>query len=152
MEAVILIGIPASGKTTFYQGRLSATHIQINLDTLKTRARESLILQKCIAAGQAFAVDNTNITREQRARFILPARMAGYRVTGYFFEPAIKDILERNRQRKGKASIPAAGIFGTLKRMQLPELQEGFDELYHVSVSANGEFIVRKWIDKSMTK
>ena len=152
MEAVILIGIPASGKTTFYQQRLSATHVQINLDTSKTRARESLVLQKCIAAGQAFAVDNTNITREQRARFIVPAKAAGYRVTGYFFEPAIKAILERNRQRKGKAAIPAAGIFGTLKRMQLPELQEGFDELYHVSLSANGEFLVRGWVDKNTIK
>jgi hypothetical protein len=34
MEAVILTGIQAAGKSTFYQERFSGTHVRINLDML----------------------------------------------------------------------------------------------------------------------
>jgi predicted kinase len=36
MEAIILIGIQASGKSTFFQQQFFATHVRINLDSLKT--------------------------------------------------------------------------------------------------------------------
>ena len=60
MTAIILIGIPASGKSTFCKERLFDTHLRLNLDMLKTRHREKLLLQACIAAQQPFVVDNTN--------------------------------------------------------------------------------------------
>ena len=40
MEAVLLIGIQGSGKTTFYRERFADTHAHISLDVLKTRGRE----------------------------------------------------------------------------------------------------------------
>ncbi|MEQ9548531.1 MAG: hypothetical protein RIM23_02765 [Coleofasciculus sp. G3-WIS-01] len=43
MEAVILIGIQASGKSSFCRDRLYNTHIRINLDMLKTRHREAIL-------------------------------------------------------------------------------------------------------------
>ena len=43
MEAVILIGIQGSGKSTFYRERFFDTHVRINLDMLKTRQREKLL-------------------------------------------------------------------------------------------------------------
>jgi predicted kinase len=50
MEAILFIGIPASGKSTFYKERFFTTHIRVNLDMLKTRKREALILQACLVA------------------------------------------------------------------------------------------------------
>lgn len=41
MEAVILCGIQASGKSAFYSERFFHTHVRINLDMLRTRRRES---------------------------------------------------------------------------------------------------------------
>src|SRR4051812_8782542 len=38
MEAVILIGIQGSGKSTFYRERFFDTHVRVSLDLLKTRA------------------------------------------------------------------------------------------------------------------
>ena len=61
MEAVILIGIQATGKSTFYKEYFYDTHVRINLDMLKTRRREDILLQACIQAKQSFVVDNTNI-------------------------------------------------------------------------------------------
>jgi predicted kinase len=40
VEAVLFMGIRASGKSTFYQERFSCTHVRINLDMLKTRINE----------------------------------------------------------------------------------------------------------------
>jgi transcriptional regulator with XRE-family HTH domain len=37
VEAIIFVGIQASGKSTFYRERFFDTHLRINLDMLKTR-------------------------------------------------------------------------------------------------------------------
>lgn len=44
-EAVLLIGLQASGKSTFYRQMLSRDHVHINLDTLHTRNKERLLLE-----------------------------------------------------------------------------------------------------------
>ncbi len=48
MEAVLFIGIQATGKSSFYLERFSRTHVRINLDMLKTRHRETLLLKACL--------------------------------------------------------------------------------------------------------
>jgi hypothetical protein len=58
MEAIIFIGIQGLGKSSFYRERFFNTHIRINLDMLKTRRREQLLLQACLNAKQPFVVDN----------------------------------------------------------------------------------------------
>ena len=85
MEAVIFIGIPGSGKSTFFYQRFFETHIHINLDNLKTRHREMILIEDCITKKHSFVVDNTNITTAERFRYIPLAREAGFRVVGYVF-------------------------------------------------------------------
>jgi predicted kinase len=70
MEAIIFIGIQATGKSTFYQRHYSDTHLRINLDMLKTRHRERTLLHTCLQIKQPFVVDNTNPDREQRREYI----------------------------------------------------------------------------------
>ena len=53
---------------------------------LRTRYREELLLKACLDAKQPFVVDNTNPTSEERARYIEPAKQAGFRVFGYYFD------------------------------------------------------------------
>lgn len=139
MVAVIFIGIQGSGKSTFYQQHLASTHTRINLDTLKTRHRENLLLRECIREGKDFVVDNTNPTIEQRRHYIEAARAAGYTVIGYYFDVPIQDCLERNRARTGKAKIPVPALYGTRKKLQPPTLAEGFDKLFTVTLTA-GQF------------
>lgn len=134
MECVIFCGIQASGKTTFYEERFARTHVRVSLDELRTRARERALIRACHASGRPYVVDNTNVTREQRAAYVGPAREAGYRVACYFFATDPKAAFARNRRRAGKAVIPAGGLFGTAKRLQLPSLEEGFDALFRVEL------------------
>jgi predicted kinase len=142
VEAVIFVGIQASGKSSFYRARFFDTHLRINLDMLKNRHREQLLLDACIEAKQPFVVDNTNPSVEERARYIERARSGGFRVVGYYFCSRPRESLVRNEQRTGKARIPEKGILGTYKRLRVPAVEEGFDELYRVHTDETNSFVV----------
>ena len=147
MEAIIFIGIQATGKTTFYRERFFATHVRISLDLLRTRHRERSLLAWCLAHRQAFVVDNTNPTAVERAVYIAPARAAGFRVSGYCFESDVGASIRRNAGRVGKQRVPPAAIGDARRRLELPAPAEGFDQLYAVRINASGEFVVDVWPD-----
>jgi predicted kinase len=144
MEAIIFVGVQGSGKTTFYRERFFDTHVRINLDMLRTRHREQLLFAACLAAQQPFVIDNTNPLPNDRVRYIGPARNAGFRVVAYFFETPLADAIRRNKQRVGKQRIPMPAVAGTFRKMQAPTLEEGFDEVYAVTIAAAGGFVVSK--------
>ena len=142
MELVILIGIQGAGKSTFCQQRFYDTHIRINLDMLRTRRREARIVDACFASRQRFVVDNTNPTKYDRSRYIVPAKAAGFQVVGYYFEPDVNACDERNRKRPSTQVVPGFVIQATCDKMEEPSFDEGFDELYSVRISPSGTFIV----------
>ncbi len=145
MEAVIFIGIQATGKSTFYKEKFLKTHIRINLDMLKTRNREDIFLDACIKAKQPFVVDNTNPSIEDRKKYIDIARSAKFKVTGYYFQSSIAEAIKKNERREGKEYIPLAGIKSTHAKLQLPSFNEGFDELYYVKINEENKFVVEEW-------
>lgn len=144
MEGIIFIGIQASGKSTFYQRYFFKTHVRISLDMLKTRNRESILLNACIEAKQPFVIDNTNPDIEVRKKYIQILRENGLSIKGYYFQSNINECLARNKLREGKENIPEVGVKGTYNRLELPSYTEGFDQLYYVSMYHN-EFIVKEW-------
>lgn len=144
MEAVIFTGIQASGKSTFYRERFFTTHVRINLDMLRTRHREQLLLRACIEGQQRFVVDNTNPTIAERAHYIVPARAAGFRIVGYYFSPDVGSSVRRNAGRTGRERVPPAAIRGTAKRLAVPSFAEGYDELYVVRIAQDGQFRVEE--------
>jgi predicted kinase len=146
MEAVIFVGIQASGKTTFYRQRFFDSHIRISLDVLRTRHREQILFSACLEAKQPFVIDNTNPLPIDRARYIEPARAAGFRVVAYFFETTLKDAIRRNNQRAGKQKIPVPAIAGALRKLQPPTKEEGFDELFTVTIAPENTFVVKNGI------
>ncbi len=140
MEMILFVGIQAAGKSTFYQRQFFDTHVRLNLDMLRTRHRERILLRACLQTQQRLVIDNTSPSIAERAAYIGPARDAGFRVVGYFFEPDPHGCAARNKNRARQ--IPPAGLFGTLKRLERPTLAEGFDALYRVVLEASGEFVV----------
>jgi predicted kinase len=141
MQAVILIGIQGSGKTTFYAERFLKTHVRLSLDMLKTRNKEQQFLHLCLATGQKFVVDNTNPTAAERQRYIAAAKQHRFQVVGYFFDTLVQHALERNSKRLGKEQVSVVGIRATNKKLQPPTPAEGFDNLFTVTIS-NGSFVV----------
>ncbi len=129
--AYIMMGIQGSGKSVFCR-RFLASVERVNLDTLKTRTKEKQLIEDCHEKGCDYVVDNTNPTREDRARYIDPAKAEGYRVIGYFMQSRLQECIRRNDLRFGKERIPAKAIAMTSNRLEMPSRAEGFDELYFV--------------------
>lgn len=129
---VVMIGIQGSGKSEFYKQYLSVHYIRVNLDTLHTRNKERLMIDQCIANSESFAIDNTNPTVADRAKYITAAKTAGYHIIGYFMQSRLRDCIARNNLRAGKERIPATAIAATSNKLQMPSYNEGFDELYFV--------------------
>ena len=145
--AVIFIGIPASGKSSFFAKKFKDKCVHINLDTLNTRKKEADLLNECIRINESFVVDNTNPTKADRQRYIIPAKAAGYRGEGYFFQSILADCITRNESRTDKAKIPDIAVASKSKELELPGRDEGFDALYFVKLD-KGDFIIDDWRDE----
>ncbi len=145
MEAVVFTGLQGAGKSSFYKERFFSTHVRISLDLLRTRNRERRLLALCLETQQRFVVDNTNPTREDRAGYLRAAKAAGFRTVGYYFRSRVEECVPRNADRPG--SVPDVAILSTAKKLEIPSLDEGFDELWYVSI-CDGGFAVEQWDDE----
>ena len=150
-QMLLLIGIPASGKSTFASMHIPASYQSISLDILQSRAKEAKAFMDAIASRRNIVIDNTNISRAERQRFIEPAKAAGYEVIGYYFKSVINDCLERNAKRLGRARIPDVGVVSRAKELETPAFEEGFDELYYVTI-VDGDFSIDDWNDGNEDK
>jgi predicted kinase len=136
VEAILFCGIQASGKTTFYRMRFAETHVRLSLDMLKTRHREAILLEACLRAKQRFVIDNTNPTREERARYVQAALTAGFAVECYWFDVPTATALERNRGRIYRQRVKPKGVAGTGRIFEPPSYGEGFSAIHVVTPGA----------------
>ncbi len=130
-EAIIFIGLQGSGKTTYFNEHLAATHVHISRDVQKSA--EAAAITECLRAEKSFAIDDTNPTRASRAGHIQAARAAGFRVIGVFFDTPVRTSIGRNNHRTDKKPIPVPAILRTAKQLEKPSLEEGFDEIRNVT-------------------
>ncbi len=146
LECVLLVGLQASGKTTFYGQQFASTHEHVSKDNFPNArdrdTRQLAIIEAALARGRSVVVDNTNPTPADRRPVIDLARSHGARVVGYFFESTRRESLGRNRRRERKARVPDVAILATAKRLAPPTLDEGFDEIHRVRLTDAGTFEV----------
>ena len=139
MECVILVGLPASGKSTFFRERFAGTHDHVSKDLLRNnrqpQRRQEQLIAESLASGRSVVVDNTNPGVAARAPLIAIARKHGADVVGYFFVTEAGDALRRNRARAGRERVPDVAIFTVRKRLEPPTMAEGFDRLFSVRMN-----------------
>ncbi|MDB6078145.1 MAG: putative kinase [Akkermansiaceae bacterium] len=145
MEVIMFIGIPGSGKSTFYFERFAATHLRINRDMLGTRHREHSLFRWCLDHEQSCVLDNTNTTRAIREPLLQAALEKGVKFKGYFFQSRIRECLERNRLRTGAAKLPDLAVRDHHARIELPTPTEGFTSLHFVRLTAEG-ILTEPWL------
>lgn len=151
MELIIFIGLQASGKSTFYHSYFAATHDYVSKDVLgnnkNPNRRQFQLIESALQAKHSVVVDNTNATCEVRKSLIELGHLYGATITGYYFEPDLKQSLKRNKQRSGKAKVPDVAIYATNKRLEPPAYTEGFDKLFLVRATTGALFEINEWSD-----
>lgn len=144
MEMIILIGIPASGKTSLYKQLFFDRYMRISLDLYRTRNKEQQFLQLALACQQKVVIDNTNTTKEERAKYISLARLSKYEVKGYYLQSHLVECLSRNDNRPEISKIDKVGVIAKHNELVLPRLEEGFNKLFYIEVINNG-FNIKDW-------
>ncbi|GAA4621418.1 hypothetical protein GCM10023196_009510 [Actinoallomurus vinaceus] len=143
----ILIGLQASGKTTFYRQWLSPAYVHVSKDDFpkarRRQVRQMRLVEEALADGRDVAVDNTNPSPEEWRPLIEAARRHGATIVGYWFPRDVPGSLARNATRPGKTRVPDVGIYATLKRLRRPRRSDGFDALHSVRFDGAGGFDVR---------
>jgi predicted kinase len=143
MEALIFVGLQASGKSTFYKTHFFNTHLRISNDLLKTKHRERLLLNYCKDAAMPFVIDNTNYSKEVRRRYIDFCQNIGWTCSCYYFRTDLQRSLLWNEQRSSIEKVPRLGILGTHKKLETPIAAEGFRQIFYVDFE-DGKLLARE--------
>ncbi|KAJ8306571.1 hypothetical protein KUTeg_017116 [Tegillarca granosa] len=155
-EVVIMVGAPATGKSTFRQRYLEPHgYIAVNRDTLGT-------MEKCIKAGKealannkSIVADNTNPTVDARSNFVKLAKQKGILCRCFWMKTPIELAhhlnFVRQNQTNGKVRrIPDVGYAVYNKNFQKPTMAEGFSEIIEINFdpvfdSKRDEELFKQW-------
>ena len=145
MEAIFLVGMQGAGKSTFYRRTFFDTHLRVNLDQLRTRRREEILIRACLEAKMRFVWDNTNVSRHERSRVLQLTAASDFRAFAYYFEPDYAASAARNTARRGRAKVPLIALRDTLSRLEKPAWDEGFTAIFSVWNRGARGFQIEEW-------
>jgi len=136
MEIIILMGLQASGKSTFYSTHFADTHEHVSKDMLdrNKNQKQAERIERAFQEQRSVVVDNTNVTVQDRLPLIDVGRRYNATIISYYFQPDVSSSRSRNMQRVGKAQVPEKAIFITAHKFEPPSYAEGFDTLYYVRI------------------
>ncbi len=142
---VLTIGLPGSGKTTWYKRRgvqpLSSDMLRTILFDDITDQRyqglvfstlRSLLRARLIAKMPWNYVDATNLSPHERRQWIKMAKSFGYEVHAVFFDVPLEVCLERNSKRDRQVTDEV--MKSMADRLKPPVFKEGFDKITVVRV------------------
>jgi predicted kinase len=142
---VLTIGLPGSGKTTWFKRRgvmpLSSDMLRSILFDDITEQRyqglvfstlRSLLRARLIAKMPWNYVDATNLSPHERRQWIKMAKSFGYDVQAVFFDVPFEICMERNRRRERVVSEEIMQKMA--ERLRPPSFKEGFSKITLVRV------------------
>jgi len=102
-----MIGLQASGKSTFCRQVLAPDHVIVSKDAFPNarnrQRRQMRLVNEALANGRSVAVDNTNPSPHEWQPLIEAAHRHGAAAVGYWFPPNLTENKERNAIREGRA-------------------------------------------------
>ena len=147
---VLAIGLPGSGKTTWFKRRgvtpLSSDMLRSILFDDITEQRyqglvfstlRSLLRARLIARMPWNYVDASNLAPHERRQWIKMAKGFGYEVHAVFFDVPLEVCLERNRKRERQVKEDV--IQRMAAKLKAPGFEEGFGKITVVRVKRSGD-------------
>jgi predicted kinase len=142
---VLAIGLPGSGKTTWFKRRgvtpLSSDMLRSILFDDITEQRyqglvfstlRSLLRARLIAKMPWNYVDATNLSAHERRQWIKMAKSFGYEAQAVFFDVPLEVCMERNSRRERTVSDEIMRKMA--ERLRPPSFKEGFSKITMVRV------------------
>jgi predicted kinase len=146
---VLAIGLPGSGKTTWFRRRgvtpLSSDLLRnILFDDVEEQRYQGLVFStlrsllraRLIARMPWNYVDATNLSVHERRQWIKMAKSFGYEVQAVFFDVPLEVCLDRNRQRD--RSVSEDVMRKMAEKLKAPAFEEGFAKITVVRVKSAG--------------
>jgi predicted kinase len=146
---VLAIGLPGSGKTTWFRRRgvtpLSSDLLRnILFDDVEEQRYQGLVFStlrsllraRLIARMPWNYVDATNLSIHERRQWIKMAKSFGYEVQAVFFDVPLEVCLERNSKRD--RSVSADVMRKMSEKLKPPVFEEGFAKITVVRVKNAG--------------
>jgi predicted kinase len=144
---VLAIGLPGSGKTTWFRRRgvtpLSSDLLRnILFDDVEEQRYQGLVFStlrsllraRLIARMPWNYVDATNLSTHERRQWIKMAQSFGYEAQAVFFDVPLEVCLERNSQRD--RSVSEDVMRKMAERLKPPAFEEGFAKITVVRVKS----------------
>ncbi len=144
---VLAIGLPGSGKTTWFRRRgvtpLSSDLLRnILFDDVEEQRYQGLVFStlrsllraRLIARMPWNYVDATNLSVHERRQWIKMAKSFGYEVQAVFFDVPLDVCLDRNRQRD--RSVSEEVMRRMAEKLKPPAFEEGFAKITAVRVKS----------------
>jgi predicted kinase len=144
---VLTIGLPGSGKTTWFKRRgvtpLSSDMLRSILFDDITEQRyqglvfstlRSLLRARLIAKMPWNYVDATNLSPHERRQWIKMAKSFGYDVQAVFFDVPFEVCMERNNRRE--RNVSEESMRKMAERLRPPSFREGFSKIIVVRVKS----------------
>ena len=145
--AIVLVGLQASGKTTFCRDVLGERHVRVSKDHFPNagnrQQRQLRLVREALAAGRDVVTGSTNPSPAEWEPLIETARNSGAGVVAYWFPPGLAGSLARNAvARARRARVPEIGVMSTVSRLRQPGTADGFDGVLTVHSDGSGGFEV----------
>jgi predicted kinase len=144
---VLAIGLPGSGKTTWFRRRgvtpLSSDLLRnILFDDVEEQRYQGLVFStlrsllraRLIARMPWNYVDATNLSTHERRQWIKMAKSFGYEVQAVFFDVPLEVCLERNSKRD--RSVSEDIMRKMAEKLKPPVFEEGFEKITVVRVKS----------------
>lgn len=100
----LLVGPPASGKSTLAKHLENSDYVRISQDD-QGKQRHLELFKEAIANDRNIVIDRMNFSKEQRERYLKPAKEAGYTTEISVFHVPREVCLERCLKRKDHPTI-----------------------------------------------